>query len=86
MRELIIKRTFEAPAADLFERATEDNRLEQRLLHLTYKKDVDISEWTKMDTHATRVIGYVIPNVNSSPLSDLTKSTEINSYSISFFI
>lgn len=77
MREFIVKRTFEAPAAELFERATEDARLEQRLLSLTHKKDIDVSEWTKLDTHTSRVIAYVIPSVNSLGLSDLAKSTKL---------
>lgn len=75
MREKTINRTFEASAAELFERATEDGALELKLLKLTHKQDVDISEWTKKDNHAARVIAYVFAGIATTSLSDLTKST-----------
>ena len=74
MRELVLKETFAAPAAELFERI-QDPALETKLLTLTKKSDVDIPPWSLKDNHSTRVISYLIQTSQSSWLSSLAKST-----------
>jgi hypothetical protein len=78
MRELVLNRSFEALPDELFERATEDDEFESKLLILTKKSDVEVSEWTKQDNHATRVIGYVIPASFSPILAQLSKGTDVS--------
>lgn len=75
MRELVLTRTFEAPPEELFERATEDSTLETKLLTLTNKREVSVSEWTRQDNHMTRSIGYLIPASHSAILSQISKGT-----------
>lgn len=75
MRESALTRTFEALPSELFERSTEDDSFEAKLLTLTKKSNVDVSEWTKQDTHVTRVINYTIPASLSANLALLSKGS-----------
>lgn len=75
MRQFVLTRLIEARDADLFERATENVLLEQRVLMLMHMEDVGISDWTRESTHMTRSISYVIPGARLLGLQALTKST-----------
>jgi hypothetical protein len=72
MRELVIKETFAAPAAEIFERI-QDSSLEAKFLTLTKKSDIDIPPWTPKDSSSARAVSYLIQTTQSPWLMLLSK-------------